>query len=1498
MFKERLQKNTSKNKTLIRNSFLLLVLSFLISFSYAAWLENIPSQIIQPDSTIVEVLLSGDEFHNWAHDEDGFTIIKDPVTGYWCWAVAEDGDLVSTGYPIHTTNRNLIGLSPGENISTERYREIRQPFDEELLLNSNRSPKTCEVHNIVIFIKFLGDDDFEEPFEYYEEMFNAPEDEDSISLYQYFYEASYGQLEVISHFFPIQTGNTIISYQSQYPKNHFTNHELLRNDLLIPAIEYIEHLVPLNIIPRSKVDNVSFVIRGKTGNGSGDPFWPHMSLMSNVSIHGKTVDTYNVNIEQALQAKKTGVLAHEYAHSMNFPDLYRDELVNPYMPIGIWDLMAVSDYPPRSISSYLKMKYGEWITIPTISIDSTYTLHPLTTHQTDNAYRINSIYPSVVEYFILEYRKNTTGIIDSTLAGSGILIYRVNEGAGWGNYNGPPDMLYVFRPEGTLMNNGYLNQAFFSADVGRTGFNRSTEPEPFLTNGGSGGINITNIGSAGDTISFTYSETEEYQQDLLASSFSGPEDTLVNQEIFFEFKVINDGTQPVNGNNYSIILMNEAIVLSSVCGVSLDQESIHLFYLPWTPIEYGFYEIHAFINFATDQIQKNNTSQKVTIAVQADFITIDPTGNIQEAIDLCLPGGIVELQSGEYISPKSYSIKDKDISIIGSDNPVNPTILKGRLILENVSNQSMIMNLTFKTSPSFFGWNEYPNHRIINLLNSTPIIDGISILIDEELEFIGIYADFTEGDNYLLQISNTSIYGGQGIFLESRDSINTSLVVANCLFENNFIFSPSYEGAGLKFIGNNLDVSWSDFIIDNTDIVISTEHYSTILITINNNDVDKEISLKNNKFISIWEGYPTNISDIKIQGNSNYDFYLERNIFKTTGISSLILHNRIRLDSSPNSVSFKSSIINNTDLLINPYSQYNFITYSGKAIFHNNLITGQINPIDNIIENEISYNWFLNPQNLDNNQYIVMHNNFLGDPLLNIEEPYQPIWDSENKSLLIHAGHPALYGEIWHEDDLSNNDPTNNRRSIGAVPAIPNSFNKYNLYNSPITPLDNPRNIAWVTFPYLDKLYQGLLDDLYSADAIYYNLHVFNNNNLFSVNDSRILNDFKWKYNGDYEILYDSFLDSWELDENTPILDSRYGYKIQLIPNSQTNIIVSGFLAELYGNDDDSFGTLPMTIEPGLHGDGSYTEIWVGYYKLKSEEPKIALKDIIDELIEIKTQLWSMNRRNVNDNWIVAGTDSPRFNFGEAVSLKYVGNDPVTFTWNVENNNQASEPNIYIHPTPQYFTFEEQLDYTPIYVYLSDAIASLNGEIAMKVDDVIVGAEVINGEILQINAYIEGVDLEDADIEFLVYEYDTRSDEYAIEEEYLVYNQESKIFQLKCLDLQKKDMFHVVSFRDENENNIGDLPTKTLLIGNYPNPFNPSTTIRYSLAQKENVILKIYNIKGQLVKNLVDATQEPGRYTVVWEGDNYQKNQVSSGIYLYRFETNETTQIKKMLLIK
>jgi hypothetical protein len=94
-------------------------------------------------------------------------------------------------------------------------------------------------------------------------------------------------------------------------------------------------------------------------------------------------------------------------------------------------------------------------------------------------------------------------------------------------------------------------------------------------------------------------------------------------------------------------------------------------------------------------------------------------------------------------------------------------------------------------------------------------------------------------------------------------------------------------------------------------------------------------------------------------------------------------------------------------------------------------------------------------------------------------------------------------------------------------------------------------------------------------------------------------------------------------------------------------------------------------------------------------------------------------------------------------------------------------------------------------------------------------------------------------------------------------------------------------------------PLITKLERNYPNPFNPKTTINFSLEEPCNVTLDIYNIKGQKVKTLVDSKFEKGIYDLTWDSKDSNGIAVSSGIYFYKFKVNgKTESVKKMLLLK
>ena len=97
-----------------------------------------------------------------------------------------------------------------------------------------------------------------------------------------------------------------------------------------------------------------------------------------------------------------------------------------------------------------------------------------------------------------------------------------------------------------------------------------------------------------------------------------------------------------------------------------------------------------------------------------------------------------------------------------------------------------------------------------------------------------------------------------------------------------------------------------------------------------------------------------------------------------------------------------------------------------------------------------------------------------------------------------------------------------------------------------------------------------------------------------------------------------------------------------------------------------------------------------------------------------------------------------------------------------------------------------------------------------------------------------------------------------------------------------------------------DVPTEFSLKQNYPNPFNPSTSIEYIIPEGKSghVRIDVYDLRGGLVKTLVEQAVQPGIYSTVWDGRDEFGKQVSSGIYMYRLRAGNVVKSNKMMLMK
>ena len=383
----------------------------------------------------------------------------------------------------------------------------------------NKRSGSGVINNLCMFIRFADQNEFAS-----DTMLNYNRFNDSTagasSQYNYFKYTSYEQLDIVTYLYPQSTTNIVVSYQDIYDRSYFMPYNASTNPngyqggeraerehgLLKRTIEFV---VASGQIPTSLdldydnddlVDNICFIVRGCPTAWS-TLLWPHKwSLFSEqVYINDKRVWNYNFQLETHLAENAVGVLCHEMGHTLSMPDLYH-YTGNGIDPAGPWDVMESNSDPPQSMLAFMKYKYCDFIdSIPEITESGTYTLYPLSSTE-KNCYKIPSPI-SNSQYFMVEYRVKE-GTFEGSLPGSGMIIYRIDPQAGNGNASGPPDEVYIYRPNGTPSINGSIFIANFAADYGRTEINDATNPSSFLQNGSSGGLYITDISTLGDSMTF------------------------------------------------------------------------------------------------------------------------------------------------------------------------------------------------------------------------------------------------------------------------------------------------------------------------------------------------------------------------------------------------------------------------------------------------------------------------------------------------------------------------------------------------------------------------------------------------------------------------------------------------------------------------------------------------------------------------------------------------------------------------------------------------------------------------------------------------------------------------------------------------------------------------------------------------------------------------------------------------------------------------------------
>ena len=497
-----------------------------VARAQAAYLENVPTTLTQPDGTVLNCFISGDEFYHRVHDAAGFTIVPDPATGWYVYAQRKGDDLAPSLFKAGAADP-AGRLQPGLMPAPERLKALHQGLPGMAGKGdpAPKAPATGSINNIVIFIRFADQSNYTDSTAKYNRAFNDSA-VGAVSMRTYFVEASYNQLMIRTTMYPAPSGALVASYQDSHNRSYYIPYNAstapdgytggddgtMRTDrehaLLVNAVNAVSPQIPAGLTVDSdndgNVDNVCFIIQGTT-TAWATLLWPHMWQLytQTANINGKRVWDYNFQIQSGFG---TSVLCHEMGHSIGLPDLYHYYTGTSLSPCGSWDLMCSNTTPPQHMGAYMKSHYAKWQAVPPrITASGTYWVKPMTS-QTKNSYRIASP-NSASEYFIVEYRRKT-GTFETGLPGSGLLVYRINTtfaDSGNAMYDGSTifDEVYIYRPGGTTAANGTSASANYSSAVGRTAINNTSSPSCFLHDGSAGGLNISAIGAAGDSIPFT-----------------------------------------------------------------------------------------------------------------------------------------------------------------------------------------------------------------------------------------------------------------------------------------------------------------------------------------------------------------------------------------------------------------------------------------------------------------------------------------------------------------------------------------------------------------------------------------------------------------------------------------------------------------------------------------------------------------------------------------------------------------------------------------------------------------------------------------------------------------------------------------------------------------------------------------------------------------------------------------------------------------------------------
>ena len=434
-------------------------------------------------------------------------------------------------------------------------------------------------------------------------------------------------------------------------------------------------------------------------------------------------------------------------------------------------------------------------------------------------------------------------------------------------------------------------------------------------------------------------------------------------------------------------------------------------------------------------------------------------------------------------------------------------------------------------------------------------------------------------------------------------------------------------------------------------------------------------------------------------------------------------------------------------------------------------------------------------------------------------------------------------------------DPDGSPPDIGLIPFdhdddIKYFHANYNWISFPRLPMDDPQNTNQPVF----------------ADNIVYDISPFP--------DSLGL-----LYADDINPVLEYYQTNWtppNTPENYELYSSR-GYKLKTDDPENTQITIDG-----------------PRLEPDTAIDLQHGENWVGYWLTESQDIDEAFgEEHFDKVVSVKAEDWEWkDMRPVRGPYDPVPIYYPirplQYGKGYVIRLR----EPIpNFQWQTGNLTMVEEI-----PKAQNFEYDVLPDYESVIIDTIEVGENVV-EVGAFADETCIGAAVVEEYPVQLLAYTDGLN---------------RSSELTFQ---VIGGGRGEVQSVRysTLNLETGEFENMALIPGRFEHNIVRLNIKTLqepeeeqslpdnfsLDRNYPNPFNPTTTISFSVTQTSPfVTLEIFNIKGQKVKTLYSGIAEEGKHTLIWDGKDTNDKSVSSGIYFYKLKSDKKELTRKMLLLK